>query len=179
MSDKLSVRKATQPLDGFRTVRRRGFSLIETLVVVAIVSILAAITTPQFLNAMKSYRLASAVAAATGAIQTTHYLAIMHGYSYLLTFNANAGTYPTYQVASALPGATGFLPVPPGTPTPIAGSSEETINQTTVMQFNSNGTMTSGAAGNAVFTITNGVTTEQITVSGVGYVSVIVLPVTP
>ena len=73
------------------------------------------------MNAMTSYRLASAVAA-TGAIQST---------------------------------------------------------QTTVMQFNSNGTMTSGLAGNAVFTITNGVTTEQITVSGVGYVSVIVLPVAP
>ena len=159
--------------------KSKGFSLIEMLIVVTIVSILAAITTPQFLNAMKSYRLASAVAAATGAIQTTHYLAIMHGYPYQLTFDANSGTYPTYQVAREPPGATGFFPVPPGTPTPIAGSNEETINQTTVMQFNSNGTMTPGPAGNAVFTITNGVTTEQITVSGVGYVSVIVLPVTP
>jgi prepilin-type N-terminal cleavage/methylation domain-containing protein len=156
--------------------KSKGFSLLETLVTVTIVSILATITTPQLLNAMKSYRLASAVAAATGAIQTTHYLAIMHGYPYQLTFAANSRTY---QVASEPPGATGFVLVPPGTPTPIAGSNEETINQTTVMQFNSNGTMTPGLAGNAVFTITNGVTTEQITVSGVGYVSVIVLPVTP
>jgi hypothetical protein len=54
----------------------------------------------------------------------------------------------------------------------MAGSNEEIINQTTVMQFNSNGTMTSGGTGNAVFAISNGVTTEQITVSGVGYVSV-------
>ena len=156
--------------------KSKGFSLLEMLITVTIVSTLATIGTPQLMNAMKGYRLASAVAAATRAIQSTHYLAIMHGYPYQLTFDASSGTY---QVASEPPGATGFVPVPPGTPTPIAGSHDETINQTTVMQFNSNGTMTSGLAGNAVFTITNGVTTEQITVSGVGYVSVIVLPVTP
>ena len=156
--------------------KSKGFSLLETLITVTIVSTLTTMTVPQLMNAMKSYRLASAVAAASGAIQSTHFLAIMRGYPYQLTFDANSGTY---QVASKPPGATGFVPVPPGSPTPIAGSHEETINQTTVMQFNSNGTMTSGLAGNAVFTITNGVTTEQITVSGVGYVSVIVLPVTP
>ena len=149
--------------------KSKGFSLVETLIVVTIVSTLSTIAIPQLMNAMKSYRLGSAVAAATGAIQSTHYLAIMHGYPYQLTFNANS----TYQVASEPSGATGFVAVPPGTPTPIAGSNEETINQTTVMQFNSNGTMTSGLAGNAVFSITNGVTTEQITVSGVAYVSVV------
>ena len=148
---------------------RLGFTLVETLVTLTIISTLSTIAIPQLMNAMKSYRLASAVAAATGAIQSTRYLAIMHGYPYQLTFDANSGTY---QVASEPPGATGFVPVPPGTPTPIAGSNGQTINQTTVMQFNSNGTMTSGLAGNAVFTITNGVTTKQITVSGVGYVSV-------
>ena len=36
---------------------------------------------------------------------------------------------------------------------PIAGVREATINQTTVMQFNSNGTMTSSAPGNVVFSI--------------------------
>jgi prepilin-type N-terminal cleavage/methylation domain-containing protein len=147
----------------------KGFSLIEMLVVVTIVSTLSTIAIPQLMNAMKSYRLASAVAAASGAIQSTRYLAIMHGYPYQLTFNATSGSY---QVASQPPGATSFVPVPPGTATPIAASNQATINQTTVMQFNSNGTMTSGLAGNAVFTISNGVTTEQITVSGVGYVSV-------
>jgi len=147
--------------------KSKGFSLVEMLVTVAIASVLATITVPQLMNTMKNYRLASAVASAKGAIQTTHYLAIMHGYPYQLTFNGNSATY---SVASKPPGATSFVPVPPGTPTPIAGSNDgETINQTTVMQFNSNGTMTSG---NAVFTISNGVTTEQITVSGVGYVSV-------
>jgi Tfp pilus assembly protein FimT len=138
------------------------------LVNLAIVSTLATIGIPQLMSAMKSYQLASAVAAAKGAIQSTRYLAIMHGYPYQLTFNTNG----TYQVASEPSGATSFVLVPPGTPTPIAGNNQETINQTTVMQFNSNGTMTSGLAGNAVFTISNGATTEQITVSGVGYVSV-------
>jgi Tfp pilus assembly protein FimT len=152
--------------------KSQGFSVVEMLVNVLAVSTLATIGLPQMLNAMKSYRLASTVAAAKGAIQSTRYLAIMHGYPYQLTFNANSGTYPTYQVASQPPGTTSFVAVPPGTPTPMAASSEETINQTTVLQFNSNGTMTSGLAGSAVFTISNGVTTEQITVSGVGYVSV-------
>jgi len=151
------------------SLRRKntGFSLFETLVTVAIAAVLATITVPQLLTSLKTYRLASAVAAAKGAIQTTHYLAIMHGYPYQLTFNGNSATY---SVASKPPGATSFVAVPPGTPTPIAGSNDnETINQTTVLQFNSNGTMTSS---NAVFTISNGVATEQITVSGVGYVSV-------
>jgi Tfp pilus assembly protein FimT len=152
--------------------KSQGFSLVEALVNVLAVSILATIGIPQLMNAMKSYRLTSTVAAAKGAIQSTRYLAIMHGYPYQLTFNANPGTVATYQVAREPPGATSFVAVPPGTPTPMAGSNEEIINQTTVMQFNSNGTMTSGGAGNAVFTISNGVTTEQITVSGVGYVSV-------
>jgi prepilin-type N-terminal cleavage/methylation domain-containing protein len=152
--------------------KNAGFTVVEMLVTVAVAATLATISTPQLLNAVKRYRLSSAVASATGAIQSTRYQAIMHGYPYQLTFNANSGTYPTYQVASEPSGTTSFVPVPPGSPTPIAPSNEETINQTTVMQFNSNGTMTSGQAGNAVFTISNGVTTEQITVSGVGYVSV-------
>jgi len=151
------------------TRKNAGFTAIEMLVSVAVVSTMATMAIPRLLNAMKSYRLSSAVAAATGAIQSTRYLAIMHGYPYQLTLDASSRTY---QVASQPPGVTGFVPVPPGIPTPIAGSNEEIINQTTVMQFNSNGTMTSGLAGNAVFTISNGVTTEQITVSGVGYVSV-------
>ena len=149
--------------------KNKGFSLVEMLITVSAVSTLSAIGIPHLLNVMKSYRLSSAVAVATGAIQSTRYLAIMHGYPYQLTFDASSGTY---QVASKPAGVASFVPLPPGTSTPIAGSNEETINQTTVMQFNSNGTMTSGLAGNAVFTITNGVTTQQITVSGVGYVSV-------
>ena len=145
--------------------RSDAYSLLEILITLAVAMTMIAMALPTTMNALRNYRLTAAVASATGAIAATRYQAIMHAYPYNLTFNsANA----TYQVASEPPGATNFANV--GDAVPISGDGDVTINQTTTLQFNPNGTVlaTTGTMG---FTISNGVLTKTISVTGVGDVS--------
>lgn len=143
-----------------------GFTLIEALVVVAIASVLAGIAIPMILNAMKSYRLTAAVAAATGAIQSTRYQAIMRGYQYQIVITPATLSYRVYKM---LPPATTFSA--DGAAIPIARSGDVTIDQTATIIFKQDGTV-SGTPSNMTFNITNGIVTKQIQVSGVGNVSV-------
>jgi len=143
-----------------------GFSLIETLVVLVIATVLSAFAIPSFLNAMKTYRLSAAVSAATGAIQSTRFQAIMRGYQYQLTLTPST---LSYQVYNKVPPAAGFTAV--GSAVPIARSGDVTLDQTITLTFRSNGTV-SVTTGTLPFTITNGIVTKSITVSGVGNVSV-------
>jgi prepilin-type N-terminal cleavage/methylation domain-containing protein len=151
-----------------QTLRREGagFSLIETLLVLVIATILSAIAIPAFLNAMKTYRLSAAVSAATGAIQSTRFQAIMRGYQYQITFTPST---LSYQVYNKVPPATSFSAV--GSAVPIARLGDVTLDQTVTLTFNANGTV-SPTAGNMPFSISNGIVTKAINVSGVGNVSV-------
>jgi type II secretory pathway pseudopilin PulG len=141
--------------------------MLELLVTLGVIGVLASIAIPTTASALRNYRLRAAVSAATGAISAAHFQAIMHAYPYSITFNSSDATY---QVASELPGAASFTPLPGG-PVPISGVGDVTINQTTTLQFNANGTVFA-AAGGMSFTISNGSLTETITVTGVGNVSV-------
>jgi len=158
-------RKGVAPI-----MRRRatsGFSLIEILTVVAIASVLAAIAVPLTLNALKSVRLTAAVSSATGAIQSTRYAAIMHGYPYQLTFTPSTNSY---QAASQIPPATSFSNV--GTPVPISRPGDATLSRSVTFQFSANGTVTE-TSNDMTFSITNAVGgSNTITVSTVGNVSV-------
>jgi prepilin-type N-terminal cleavage/methylation domain-containing protein len=160
------------------TVRQRsstGFSLIELLVVIAIGLVLTGMAIPMTLNAVRSYQLTAATSAATGAIQTTRYQAIMHGYSYEITFTPGSNTY---QVFSMIPPAntyTAYATVGtttlPTSPIPLSGSNVS-ISRTVTFQFAAGGTVTE-TTGTPYFWITNpwgG--SNKITVSGVGNVSV-------
>lgn len=113
-----------------------GFSLIEILVAVAIVAVLSALAIPLTINTVKSTRLAAAVSAATGAIQSTRYLAIMHGYPYQITFTPSTNSY---QVLNEVPPAASFSNV--GTAIPISGPGAATISRTITIQFAANGTV--------------------------------------
>ena len=146
-----------------------GFSLIEALVVVSIVCVLTAIAIPMTSNAMKSYRLAAAVASATGAIQATRYQAIMHGYWYQITFTPAMNSY---QVYSMVPPATTYSAV--GTTVPISRPGDVTLSRTVTYQFKADGTVTeTSTPPNMIFSITNSVGgSNTITVSRVGNVSV-------
>ena len=149
-----------------------GFSVLEVAVVLAIIMILAAFSFPWVQSTLTSYHLSSAVVAATGAIQSTRYQAIMSGCPYTISFSA---TNTSYQVAQeALSGnpptcASTFTNV--GSAIPWATTSDVTLSPPTTLQFSANGTVTA-TVGSLTFTLTNGATTETITVSGVGNVTV-------
>ena len=140
--------------------------MLEILITLAVVGALASMALPTTVNALRNYRLTAAVSAASGAISAARYQAIMHAYPYNITFNS---TDATYQVASEPPGAASFTAV--GSAVPISGVGDVTINQTTTLQFNANGTV-SATTGTMSFTISNGLLTKTISVTGVGDVSV-------
>jgi len=122
--------------------RSDGYSFLQIVITLVVVSTLVAMALPTTVNALRNYRLTAAVSAATGAISATRYQAIMHAYPYNITFNSSNATY---QLASEPPPATSFTNV--GTAIPISGVHDVTINQTTTLQFNANGTVsaTTGA----------------------------------
>jgi prepilin-type N-terminal cleavage/methylation domain-containing protein len=154
-----------------------GFSLLEMVVVVSIALVLSAMAIPMTINAMRSYKLNAAVAAATGAIQSTRYAAIMHGYpgtgvpgyGYEITFTPSTNSY---QVYSMVPPATTYSAV--GSPIPISRPGDVTISRTVTFQFSAGGTVTETSNPvNMAFQITNAYGgSNTITVTGVGNVSV-------
>ena len=146
--------------------RSDGYSFLQIVITLVVVSTLVAMALPTTVNALRNYRLTAAVSAATGAISATRYQAIMHAYPYNITFNSSNATY---QLASEPPPATSFTNV--GTAVPLSGVHDVTINQTTTLQFNANGTV-SATTGTMSFTISNGLLTKTISVTGVGDVSV-------
>lgn len=112
-----------------------GFTLLEILVVVAIGSVLTVIAVPMTISAMRSYRLMAAVSAATGAIQTARYAAIMHGCTYNITFTP---TTQSYQVTSAGTCTTPYT----GQVIPISGSGDIAVSPAVTYQFAPGGTVT-------------------------------------
>jgi len=79
--------------------RSDGYSLLQIVITLVVVSTLVATAVPTTVNALRNYRLIAAVSAATGAISATRYQAIMHAYPYNITFSTNGN----YQVASEPP----------------------------------------------------------------------------
>jgi prepilin-type N-terminal cleavage/methylation domain-containing protein len=144
-----------------------GFSLIELLVVMAIVLIVTAISIPVIQNAMSGYKLKSTVLAVTGAIQGTRYRAIASGYKYTVVFDS---TNLTYQVQSDPAGGTTFGNV--GGTVPLSSSSAKpALNQNTTFQFKPNGSV-SATTGAMTLIVTLAGKAETITVSNYGSISV-------
>jgi type II secretory pathway pseudopilin PulG len=155
--------------------------MIELLIVLAIAMVLAVMAIPWVLSATRNYRLAAAVSAATGAIQSTRYAEIMNsypGYGYELVFTPSTNSY---QVYTMIPPATTYsAQVQVGTatynttPVPICRPGDATISRSVTYQFNANGTVTETSNPvNMCFQITNNFGgSRTICVSQVGNVSV-------
>ncbi len=142
-----------------------GFSMVELLIVIAIMIVLSAIAIPATTSAVANYQLTAAVNSAAGAIQSTRYQAIMHGYPYQVAFNT---TNNTFQVLSEIPPATTFSNV--GAAVPLSGS-PITLSALTTLQLKPNGSV-SAVVGAMNFTISYRGKTKMLTVSNYGSISV-------
>ena len=143
-----------------RASRQAGFSLIEIVIVLLISTIITAFAVPTLSSSLSKYRLKSAVAGATWAIQSIRFQALMESYPYQVTFQGDTnGNNPSYQIASKPAGAGSFSNV--GTSVPLSGSP---INLTaaTVVQFQPNGTVAVTQGGTTV-------TSMQMTYRGFSY----------
>lgn len=149
-----------------------GFSLIEMLVTIGIMLVMLAMSLPFLHGSRRSYHLSQAAAAATGAIQAARYRAIMTGCPYSITFTATTTTYQLQtQPLTGTPPACDPTWSNVGALTPWVFSKDVSMSPTTTLRFNPNG-MVVATAGSTTFTLSNGDTTNTITVSGVGYVKV-------
>jgi prepilin-type N-terminal cleavage/methylation domain-containing protein len=164
-----------------------GFTLVELLVVLAIVILMLAIALPNINLAIKNMHLGSAASSLAAAIQSARYQAISTGcpvnvilptgtctgasggLCYQLTQEALTGTPPAC--------ASTFTPIPNiGGPNPYS-TSDISLNASQTIQLNPSGTVT--AAGSSIpvnysliLGLTNGSATKTINVSGVGNVKV-------
>ena len=143
-----------------------GFTMLEITFAVAIGMVLTTLSVPMTKAALKTYHLNTAVAAVTGAIQSTRYQAISHGYHYNIGFDPAS---PFYQVANKVPPATAFSNV--GTAIPWCATGDVTISASTTLEFFPGGTVTA-TTGSTSFSLSNGSGTKTITVSGAGNVNV-------
>ena len=159
--------------EGDPTVKRQmnaGFTLLEALIVIAISLVLAGIAIPNFMNAINSYRFSAAVSAVTGALSTTRYQAIQHGYPYQLVFTSSTMSYKVYNDpgASSCPTTNSSYTLV-GTAIPLPSAGPITMSGTSyTFTFCPNGTVSS--TGNPQ--LSNNLKSRTITVSGVGNVSV-------
>ncbi len=154
-----------------------GMSIAELLIVVAIALVMAALAIPTTRSAVANYQLNAAVDTASGAIQTTRYQAIMHGYPYQVDFDSTANTV---QVSSEIPPAVIFSPVANALPissSPVVmavGTANAASAGHAILQFKPNGSISiaSGQAAPLSFTISYYGTTKTVTVSNYGSISV-------
>jgi type IV fimbrial biogenesis protein FimT len=162
-------------------VKRRaatGFSILEILMVMVIAAVLAAFAIPMTINAVKSYRLTAAVSSATGAIQSTRYLAIMNGCPYQITFTPATNSYQATGWTTTSGNPATCTNAYTGAVVPISSPDADSISRVITLQFSANGTVsetTTPPAGVSpmVFKITNSIGgSNTVTVSSVGNVSV-------
>jgi prepilin-type N-terminal cleavage/methylation domain-containing protein len=150
-----------------------GFSLIEMVVVVAILLITAVLATPLLNNIMSEYRLRSAVSAVTGFIQSARYQALASGYGYQVVLNKAASTIQIQSDPNRVGTYTNLcVPAAPSCPIPLSGSGIPVVlGADTTLQFRPSGIVTA-TAGSTVLTLAYGGKTETITVSSYGNVKV-------
>jgi Tfp pilus assembly protein FimT len=153
---------------------QNGHTLVELLVVVAIMITVAAMAAPLLTASMRDYQLRSAVTSISGAIQATRYRAVSMGYPFQIVLTKTAGTY---QVQSQVPPAATYSNV--GGAIPLSGSSVASVlSADTTLQFHPSGKVlgtvgtVDATTGTTTFTLTLKGKTETITVSRYGNINV-------
>jgi Tfp pilus assembly protein FimT len=140
---------------------------MELVLTLAVGIIMTVIAVPLVNNVIGTYRLRSAVASVTGAIQTTRFQAISAGYAYQVVFDKAAATY---QVQSDPNHTSTFTNV--GSPVPLASSSIPVVLDTNAtLQFRPSG-IVAATVGSTTLNLTYSNKTETITVSSYGNIKV-------
>jgi prepilin-type N-terminal cleavage/methylation domain-containing protein len=160
---------------GSQGKQAQGFTLIELLFVIVIVMIMTAMAIPLVNNTVSYFRMRGAVAAATGAIQSTRYQAIFQGCPYQIVFTAATNSY---QVQNSCPSTGTFVNFcSPSTlavcPKPLAGAgSPLTLGADMTMTFSPGGKITSATSPMVMVITYGGKPPETITVSSYGSINV-------
>jgi Tfp pilus assembly protein FimT len=141
--------------------------LLELLFTVLIGVLLTVIALPIVNDVVTNFKLRSAVASVTGAIQTTRFQAISSGYAYQVVLDKTASTI---QVQSD-PSHTGAF-ANTGNAIPLSSSSIPVVlGASTTLQFRPSG-IVAATVGSTTLTLTYGGKTETITVSSYGNIKV-------
>ena len=156
--------------DGAMRRSRWGFTLLELCVAMGIVAVMTAIALPVVKSSLNAYKVSTAVASVTNAMQTTRYRAISTGYPFQVIFNKATSKY---QIQSDPTDTGAFANV--GNPivfTPVPNM----MNQNTTITFRPGGAVTSPQAlanGNTPMTLRySNATPELITISAYGRINV-------
>jgi len=161
----------------------RGWTLLELVIAVAIISIMLKISLPRMQTTLLNYRLGSATSSIAGAIQQTRYLAIQSGCYYTIAFSSTSTTYQVQGQASS-----GTPPVCSSSFTNVGGAiswasgAGVSVVTSTTLEFGPTGIVglppnpatnpLTPCSPTCTFQLTNGNTTRTISTSGVGYVKV-------
>src|SRR5215467_2073606 len=165
-----SVTHSRPILSGQAATRVRGYTVIELMVVLAIVIVGSVIAVPLVQNASRFYKIRSAVVSLTGAIQATRYQAISNGFQYRLGLSKANSNFQVQQNPCMPPAAACWANV--GGTVPLSGSSvPATINQDTVLLFNPSVQVRPPTRAQTM-TLTYAGVPEVITVSNYGNINV-------
>jgi len=155
----------------FLQAGRRGFSMVELLVVMLIGGILTAMAIPQVQSGINQYRLDGAIASSTWAIQSTRYEALVQGVQYQVVFSKSTNSY---QIQSSADGGVTFNNAAGTSAVPLSGV-PTVLNQDTTLRFKPNG-FVSAPVGALNFTMTYKGLSQQVCVSN--YANIKVIPTT-
>ena len=151
--------------------RVAGFTMIELVMVMLVAMVISAFALPIVSDVVNFYRLRSAAANATWAIQSVRFQALMAGYPFQVTFTGGAGVKPAYQIASMPSGTLVYSNV--GGSIPLSGS-PAVLTAATVATLLPNGvvTMTAGGITSTTMQVSYSGNSSTITVSNYGNISV-------
>jgi prepilin-type N-terminal cleavage/methylation domain-containing protein len=175
-----AFRSGVAPLNAAQH-RAAGFSMVEVLVVLAVVLIIASASIPVITTTLASMHLGSAASSLSGAIQAARYQAISVGCPFTITVNASPAN--SYQLQTeAISGnppacATTYTNLAPPFDRPVSfANADVTIPATTTIVLNPGGTISALATptipGSFSIVLAHGATTKTVTVTGVGNVKV-------
>jgi type IV fimbrial biogenesis protein FimT len=145
-----------------KSLDKRGFTLIEMMIVIAIIGIVAAIAAPNLANYMAQRRLNGAARMVMSDLMAARMLAVAQNRNVQVSFPSSAAATYTYDT-------TGTSPLTKNIQTGF-GYHDVTLSSNTNPIFIPNGTVS--AATNGTVTLSNGAGSKLVTTSSAGRVRI-------